>query len=164
MIDRQPVRSEGDEPLRRGDRLPSVVLSASAEGGRCNLRPSRGPRVVVTIHGPACGACVDYLEQLARSRGAIADWGGDVVAVAPHRVDGSALPELGVPLLEDPDGRIAMGDPRVLAADEWGELFFVGDAGADHGFITAEEAVDWIRFIAIQCPECEGPEGEWRNL
>ena len=52
----------------------------------------------------------------------------------------------------------------VVILDEWGEVFFVADAEAGHDLPTSAEIADWIRFLAIQCPECEGPEGEWRKI
>ena len=46
--------------------------------------------------------------------------------------------------------------PAVLIADQWGELFVVEPAGDDHGFIEPDEVVSWLRYLAIQCPECQG--------
>lgn len=42
--------------------------------------------------------------------------------------------------------------------------FFVADAGVRHDLPRSGDLADWIRFLAIQCPECEGPEGEWRTI
>jgi hypothetical protein len=66
--------------------------------------------------------------------------------------------------LADPEGKLASGMARVVIVDEWGEVYFVAEAGEEHAFPSAAEIADWVRFLAIQCPECEGPEGEWRNL
>jgi hypothetical protein len=30
--------------------------------------------------------------------------------------------------------------------------------------IVADEVLERVKFVAMQCPECEGPEGEWRKL
>ena len=46
-----------------------------------------------------------------------------------------------------------------MITDEWGEVYFVADAGAGHDLPTLVEIGDWVRFLAIQCPECEGPGG-----
>ena len=51
-----------------------------------------------------------------------------------------------------------------MIADEWGEVYSVADAGAGHRFPGAPEIIEWVRFLAIQCPECEGPEGEWKTV
>jgi hypothetical protein len=69
-----------------------------------------------------------------------------------------------IQLLGDPEKRLASGSSMVVITDEWGEVFFVADAGAGHDLPTSVEIADWIRFLAIQCPECEGPEGEWRTI
>jgi hypothetical protein len=44
----------------------------------------------------------------------------------------------------------------VLIADQWGELRYVSPDGGGHPFPTPEEVTGWLRFLATQCPECEG--------
>lgn len=44
----------------------------------------------------------------------------------------------------------------VLVADPWGEVRFRHVAEAAHDLPEPAELVDWARFVAIQCPECEG--------
>jgi hypothetical protein len=73
-------------------------------------------------------------------------------------------PVAGIQLLADPEAELATGKAMVIITDEWGEVYFVSDAGAGHDFPTPRDIGDWIRFLAIQCPECEGPEGEWRTV
>lgn len=67
-------------------------------------------------------------------------------------------------ILLDPDGKLASGKAMVIVTDEWGQVHFVSDAGAGHDLPAPIQIADWIRFLAIQCPECEGPEGEWRTI
>jgi hypothetical protein len=43
-----------------------------------------------------------------------------------------------------------------VVADPWGEVRFRHHGGAAHDLPDPAELVDWARFIAIQCPECEG--------
>ena len=73
------------------------------------------------------------------------------------------------PLAADPDRRVAercgLASGGLLIADQWGELFLVEPMpdGA-HSYPAPAEVAEWLRFVAIQCPECENPEGEWRTL
>jgi hypothetical protein len=105
---------------------------------------------------------------LASSGGRISEWGGRLGVVVPgHGVSAHELAEAiggAVPILLDPEGKLASGKAMVIVTDEWGEVYFVSDAGAGHDLPVPVQIADWIRFLAIQCPECEGPEGEWRTI
>jgi hypothetical protein len=67
-------------------------------------------------------------------------------------------------VLVDAESAFGSGHAALVVTDEWGEVHFVADAGAGHELPSGEEIVTWIRFLAIQCPECEGPEGDWRAV
>lgn len=68
-------------------------------------------------------------------------------------------------MLADPEGKVASGVAvRIAVADEWGEVYFGEEGGGDHALVTPEELLEWVRFVTIQCPECEGPEGEWLKM
>ena len=54
------------------------------------------------------------------------------------------------------------GDAFAAVVDEWEEVFHVVRIGAHHAFPDPVDLLEWVRFVAIQCPECEGPEGPWR--
>lgn len=166
-------------PLRKGDRLPSVRLREVAGGGGVAVRPSRGPRVLVTLHRADCEECVGYVKEIAATREPLESWGADLLVISPEPLPvGDAgltgLTRLGVPVLEDPGHVVADGRLTVIIADEWGEVYFASEpegsgseasgSKAGHGLIAPDEVVEWVKFVAIQCPECEGPEGEWRNL
>lgn len=91
-------------------------------------------------------------EALDRTR-EVAEWGGSLIVV-PSEPDGKT----------DLAARLGIRGAAVVIADEWGEIFFAADAGAEQALPTPDEIVEWVRFISIQCPECEQPEGEWRTL
>lgn len=153
--------------LRKGDRLPSVRLREPAGETEVGLRPTRGPRVLVTMHQLECEECVGYVTEIAAStREPLESWGADIVVISPEAMPAGdvGLTRLGVPVLEDPGHIVADGRLTVIIADEWGEVYFASDPEAGHGRVAPEEVVEWVKFIAIQCPECEGPEGEWRTL
>ncbi|HUE77671.1 MAG TPA: hypothetical protein VMM83_06995 [Longimicrobiales bacterium] len=69
-----------------------------------------------------------------------------------------------MPVLEDPDRLLADGRLTLIIADEWGETLFPSDSALQHSAISPDEVLEWVKFVAIQCPECEAPKGEWRNL
>ena len=93
---------------------------------------------MATLHSAGCLECRRYIRtELASASEQLAQWGGRLAVVLPGFPD----------------------DAR-----EWGEVFFVADAGLGHDLPGSGEMEDWIRFLAIQCPECEGPEGEWRSV
>jgi hypothetical protein len=149
--------------------LSGVSLSSWPNGGPINLGSGHGPRALVTLHSSTCAACRHYVRgDLASSADRIAEWGGRLAIVVPGQVESAKefakTPVDGMQFLTDPQGRVASGKAMVVITDEWGEVYFVADAGLDHDFPTAVDVRDWIRFLAIQCPECEGPEGAWRTI
>lgn len=157
-----------DPRLAPGALLPSVDLPSVPGGEPVALRGGRGPRVLVVVHSTGCAACEEYVRGLAASTDALAEWGGRLMVVVPGPVEQAAelqeMASAACQVLADPEGRLSAGGAAVVIADEWGEIYFAADAGAEHGFPTLEEIAEWVRFIAIQCPECEGPEGEWRTI
>jgi peroxiredoxin len=157
-------------PLVRGTLLPAAGL-LSERGEPVSLRGRRGPAVLFAVHAHDCAGCVAYVGALAAAADAIAEWGGGLLVVVPETTDGAddlhdaAAGRLR--LLAD-HGRtlgahLGPGAAAVLVADEWGEIHFAAETGLAHELPSPGELVEWVRFIAIQCPECEGPEGEWRN-
>lgn len=152
--------------LRKGDRVPPVSLKTCIEDGHVVLGPSRGPRVLVAVHEFGCDECIRYVQRVGSIQEELVSWGGDIAVVAPECIGASAagLAGLGVPVLEDPDHLLADGRLTVIIADEWGEIYFASESESQHGAISPDEVLEWVKFVAIQCPECEAPEGEWRNL
>ncbi|MGH7580504.1 MAG: hypothetical protein ACREM9_10065, partial [Gemmatimonadales bacterium] len=148
--------------------LPAVSLPSAPAGAMVDLRRGRGPRVVVALHSAVCEECRRYVRaELAAHMGALTEWGGHLLVVVPGVLESAAdFPELtpDVQVLGDPELTFASGDAIVAVADEWGEVYFAAIAGAEHAFPTPEEITEWVRLIAIQCPECEGPEGEWKTV
>jgi hypothetical protein len=149
--------------------LSGVSLPAWPDGAVINLRSGHGPRALVTLHSSACPECQHYVrEDLASGADRIAEWGGRLAIVVPGQVESAnqlAEPPVdGMHFFTDPQRRVASGKAMVVITDEWGEVYFVADAGAGHDLPTLAEIADWVRFLAIQCPECEGPEGDWRTV
>lgn len=46
--------------------------------------------------------------------------------------------------------------PGCAVADRWGEMQWVTEAGRVAELPSPREIAAWLRFVEIQCPECEG--------
>lgn len=154
------------EPVAVGERLPHLDLTAERGGAAIPLRRSgREGIVLLILHASGCAACDGYLRDLARIQDDVRDWDGRVVVVRTgtplaHENGTESDPEHGFVTAADPEGilrqRLRVDIPAILIADQWGELHAVEMAGPEHEFLDPGEVVDWLRFIAIQCPECQG--------
>jgi peroxiredoxin len=99
---------------------------------------------------------------------AVREWTAEVLAViqgtpqeAIHVKRRETLP---FPVLADVDGRghrafgavTPSGEPAaaVYIADRWGEIYLARRTSADQALPTPQEILEWLHFIAIQCPEC----------
>ncbi len=156
------------DPIVAGALLPGVSLPPAPSGALVDLRGGRGPQVLIVMHSPACEECRGYVRACLGSdivRGS--EWGGRLVVVVPGELAAAAALAEAIPdaaVLADSEGKLARGGAMIVIADEWGEVYFVGSAGARHDFPGSAEITEWVRFIAIQCPECESPEGAWRTI
>jgi hypothetical protein len=63
----------------------------------------------------------------------------------------------------NPTDALGVDPPAVVVVDEWGEVYFSLRA-TGHDLPEVHDVIDWVRFVAIQCPECEQPEGGWKTL
>lgn len=147
-------------------RLPDLMLPAAPDGSPMSLRARRRENSAVTLlHSPDCAECLEYVERLAGVQEQLRDWDGRVIVVVPGNLAGAcaARERLQAPfsILADPDGTCAarcdLGGGSMIIADQWGEVFHVHPgAPGRHDFPAPEEVVEWLRFVAIQCPECQG--------
>lgn len=46
--------------------------------------------------------------------------------------------------------------PAVIVADRWGEVYLASHAGAVSDLAPADEVFECLRYIAHDCPECQG--------
>jgi len=49
-----------------------------------------------------------------------------------------------------------MPSPGVVVADRWGEVYYVQAADRASELPAPDELLEWLRFVQIQCPECQG--------
>ena len=143
-------------PFRVGELLPRLTLTSLGDGGTTTLRDGRGPRVIAILHGSRCEACRAYWRTLASVEPRVAEWEGRLLVILADDSGPRETPAYG-----DPKGDLASYAPALVVADEWGEVYEAMEAGAEHAWPAPDEVLEWVRFIAIQCPECEAPEGDW---
>ena len=151
--------ASGVQRLAAGGRLPDLSLPLATGGGTVRLRPgARLNPVIVAVHGGGCERCRAYLRSLADAIAELREWDAHVVAIAPGAIASPA--DLPFPVAVDQERRFAartgIDGAAVVIADQWGEVAHVARAGAGHELPDAGEIVEWVRFLAIQCPECEG--------
>jgi hypothetical protein len=77
-----------------------------------------------------------YIQQLREALPALAVHDA-VVVVTTTPIDGMPLPGCAV-------------------ADRWGQMQWVASAGRVAELPSPREIAAWLRFVEIQCPECEG--------
>ena len=46
--------------------------------------------------------------------------------------------------------------PGVVVADRWGEVYYVQAAAQASELPSADELIAWVRYVQVQCPECQG--------
>lgn len=148
--------------------LSSAAIPSAPAGTAVRLRSGRGARAIFLMHASSCIACLDYARSLIAVKNDIAEWDGRLTivlresleaATALHAAFGGAAQ-----VLADSEGRLGLDGGCLVIADEWGEVHFSTTVNAEHMLPEPAEVVDWVRFTAIQCEECERPEGEWRSL
>jgi hypothetical protein len=49
-----------------------------------------------------------------------------------------------------------MPAPAAIVADRWGEIYFAAAADEVDGLPSPDELIDWLRYVQVKCPECEG--------
>jgi len=146
-----------DELVHPARRLPDLALP-SASGSMVRLRGGgRRSPVLVLVHARRCAACDAFVARLGSAAAALREWDGEVLVIAPA---GEPAPGSDFPFLHDPEARVASAlgvrAPAAVIADQWGEVHEAREAGEEHRFPTEAEIEEWLRFLAIQCPECEG--------
>lgn len=148
-------------PLRRVVTIDDTAFSLGALRGRRQV-------ALLLAHGADCLACFGYARQLAAQGPALEDADATPVVVVSGSAGEAATWREGVGesalLVGDPDGRwkaavaAAIGrsptDALLLVLDRYlapRAGSFAPEAG---GLIAPSEVVEWLRFVALDCPEC----------
>jgi hypothetical protein len=46
--------------------------------------------------------------------------------------------------------------PAVVIADRWGEVHYAASPDSVAALPTVAELIEWLRYVQMQCPECQG--------
>lgn len=149
---------------RPTERLPDLRLPSAPGGTLVPLVPpgGRGVPILFAVHDAECAGCRDWARALAAEEAELREWDGRPMVVVPGHVEQAArfADGLPFPVLADAERKLwtrtGIEGAAVLVADPWGEVRFRHATGAAHDLPSPAEMVDWARFVAIQCPECEG--------
>jgi hypothetical protein len=123
-------RREVPVSLQRGHAVPFFEVE-TAEGARRAYRDVWQRRSLLLVS--VAPASLDLAQIAARLRERVGE--GAEVVVTSDPVEG-------------------MPRPGALVADRWGEIVFV--APIDPAAVDVEDLAEWVRFVQLQCPECEG--------
>jgi hypothetical protein len=154
------MRANERATIGPGDRLPEISLRAVPGGQPVRVRPARRrSSLFILVHGLDCERCVDFIRLVAAGSDLLREWDADPVVLLPDPL--VAEPRAGpLPMLSDSEARfsgsLGVRAPACVIVDQWGEVHLKHEAGEDHSFAAFSELVDWARFLAIQCPECQG--------
>ena len=141
--------------------LPDIELpTASGNGSHTLTARPRWSLVIVLLHSFDCEGCLHFLQQLEEVQSDLMEWDGEVAIVLKQIHDNAAIPELAATVLIDTEHRLESAAhvvaPAVLVVDQWRDVRESWEAGDAHHFPDVSELVSWARFLATQCPECEG--------
>lgn len=140
-------------------RLPDLRLPPVAGGAPVSLLPARKSSVVVLlVHDVACAGCRAYIERTHAEKAEFASWDCDVVVITARAPEGKAPGRFTV--LVDAENQLARAlaiEPAaLLVADQWGQVHEAWISGDAHDFPEPSALIEWARYLATVCPECEG--------
>lgn len=160
------------------DRSIPLRTLPRAAGGQFSLEAWRGgsAAAVFFAHGADCLACYGYAKQLARQAGPMEE--ADARPLVVVRDSPQAAREWATELQE---GTLLLADPGGAWAGTVGPLFAVerdavfllvldrylapraiSSASEAGGLVGPVAAIEWLRFLALECPEC-GNDVRWAD-
>ncbi len=141
-------------------------------GGQVSLERFRGRRqtALFLAHDAACLPCFGYARQLSGQRTALDDADAMPLLVVADDVAAAAGWRHGideaVTIAADPDGAWKRSVAGVIGApasaamlvllDRFGAPRVTSVAEEAGGLIDPVGAVEWLRFLELECPECSG--------
>lgn len=167
------MRSSSNSPGGTGQLFPEAMLVA-ADGSQVTLSDFKPEWDLVMLMLGAdevlAPAMTSLLDVLAEGRAAVEAEDGKVLAVyaGQRAAEGWHWP---FPLLLDRDGALHRRVGAVSEADQPAPALYVTDhyreiyaslRPGERGWPTrANDVVQWLVFVNIQCPECNAPECDW---
>ncbi len=156
-----------------GDQLPWLHDVTDDHGRPLDWRDTRRNRIVFFTHPGACAGCSSHARDLVALRAHLSRWDGDLWLVGDTADD--VMPEADdvIRVTGDTDHLLrqrcglSADDARVAVADRWGQIWQTAVADDRHTLVAPADVLETIKFIAIQCPECETldqPAGDWSSV
>jgi hypothetical protein len=123
--------------LGKGDRVPrfEIITIDDIRVNYADLWQKKNLALVCLSEDDSADA-EGYIQQLREALPALAVHDA-VVVVTTNEVEGMPLPGCAV-------------------ADRWGELQWIMSSDKVADLPSPREIAAWLRFVEIQCPECEG--------
>lgn len=143
--------------------LRAVTLLSPSDRQPVILKPGRGALVWIVVHGDRCTECREYVRKVWDKRHDIFQWEERLTVVV--REPGPDYPDFGIAELDvllEGNPKLSFSGTGLIIADEWGDIFHA--TAGHHRFLSEASLAEWLRFVAMQCPECEQPEGPWREI
>jgi hypothetical protein len=135
--------------------LPDTDLVSSTGTREQLLRHGRALLLIV-LHDVTCRLCMEFLRSLREVNDELDSWDMDVAVIAPD----TAVGETTFRFFVDAEGSFALAmaihAPAVMVVDRWRDVKELYDVGGNHNFPEADSLIAWGRYLATQCPECEG--------
>jgi hypothetical protein len=124
-----------DQMLERGMSVPHVQI-VTVEGAAADYRAIWQRANLVLLVLPNAQRAGSYVAPLAARR--------------------AELDALHAVALVTSDPVPGVEGPTAVVADRWGEIVYVARATDAAGLPPLDELIEWLRWIEIRCPECEG--------
>ncbi len=120
--------------------------------------------VLVFLHDAHCHACRQVSQQYESVKELFAEWDAEVWLIWRSE----RVPESGNYAWEE-SGKARrewlLGDSAgVVVVDRHGVVVRQWDASEGKGFPPPEEVLVALKHLAVQCPECGVPDGDWASL
>jgi peroxiredoxin len=163
---------------KRGQPLPELA-GAAVDGTKIRISDFRGRKNIVLVFSgrESTGRGQELIRALGARYGEIQEETAEIVLVVAGPIDEARRLEsdaqLPFPILADEHnklhraiGAVEIGEDHdepvaaVCIADRYGDVYFA-QLCSDAACSSAEDILDWLEFIEIQCPECgvsEWPE------
>ncbi len=129
--------------IQPGDELPGFHAT-TLQGATVDYRRDVWQKklvVLVTFASPASPHARAYRDALARRERELTAY--DTTLLFRDGREGSDAGDL-------------IPSPSVIIADRWGEVRDVRTATDEGGLPSADAIVEWLRFVQVECPECQG--------
>lgn len=162
-----------------GERLPPLSVPTLIEGEEVSLEAGgRDARVLLVLPADDLEAGLDYWRQFIELSDELRHWYARPLAMLPAEPAALGINPSEVvapfPVLLDHDGSaherldVEQSEAALFIADRYGQVYVAERAQNLTDLPTPRQIEEWVRFLAVQCPECgvidEPGYGEWAGI